>query len=86
MYLDLPDVLIITSQNDSNIELHTTHIFSNGYKDLPEVEIVPVTGPNYFPDKSKNLEQRAVRFSPVLYPPFSFYGNSVSYRKHGIHL
>ncbi|XP_038116678.1 uncharacterized protein LOC6050679 [Culex quinquefasciatus] len=64
------------SRYECNIELYTTRIFSNGYKDLPEIGIVPVSAPNYFPDKSRNLEQRAVRFSPVLYPPFSFYGNS----------
>ncbi|XP_038116680.1 uncharacterized protein LOC119768933 [Culex quinquefasciatus] len=67
---DLPEVLFIVLQSNNSIEFYTTRVLSNGPFNT---ELVPISPPNYFPDKFESLDGIPVRFHTVMYPPYSYY-------------
>ncbi|XP_058823633.1 uncharacterized protein LOC131684627 [Topomyia yanbarensis] len=66
-------LLIVSRNNSDDLELYTTKIFNNGFRGSISVELRPVTPPDYFPNKSMNLNGFPVRFRTAWYPPFSYY-------------
>ncbi|XP_058817470.1 uncharacterized protein LOC131680777 [Topomyia yanbarensis] len=69
---DLQEILIIilNEEYEEPFELYTTNIFGNGSRGVTVVQIRPITGSDYFPDKSKNLQQIPLKFSTMWYPPY----------------
>lgn len=76
--LDLPEVLFIVLQSNNSIEFYTTRVLSNGPFNT---ELVPISPPNYFPDKFESLDGIPVRFHTVMYPPYSYYERTVCYNQ-----
>lgn len=76
---DLPDLLmIVTSTENDTMLFYTTDISGDGTRGTVRVTMLPVTPPDYFPDKTKNMKGVPIRFQTLMYPPFTYYAETVS--------
>ncbi|XP_055543538.1 uncharacterized protein LOC129729084 [Wyeomyia smithii] len=66
-------LLIIINNNHEPKEFYTTEIFSNGSRGSTLVKLRKIDPPDYFPDKSSNMNGIPIRLRGVMYPPFSYY-------------
>lgn len=79
--LEVPEVLFVCpDEPNGSIEYHTTDISNNGSRSTWNVKIVPITPPDYFPDKFRDMQGYPIRVIACSYPPFVHYEQSVCFK------
>ncbi|EAT48974.1 AAEL000089-PA [Aedes aegypti] len=74
---DLPDVLIVVASTENEtMQFYTTEISGDGTRGNVLVRMLPVTPPDYFSNKSKNMKGVPIRFQTLMYPPFTYYAET----------
>ncbi|XP_052565957.1 uncharacterized protein LOC128093403 [Culex pipiens pallens] len=77
--LEVPEVLFVCpDEPNGSIEYHTTDISNNGTRSTWNVNIVPITPPDYFPDKFQDMQGYPIRVIACSYPPFVHYEQSTT--------
>lgn len=61
------------------MQLYTTHIVGDGSRGPSVVEPRAIIPPDYFPDKSRNLNGIPMRYRAMMYPPYTYYEQTVSF-------
>lgn len=78
--VELPNVLIVVPGSaNASITIYTTKLSNNGTRSSKTVEIEPVYGSDYFPDKINNMNGVPIHLATVMYPPYTYYEETVSF-------
>lgn len=72
-------LIVLSKEEDDLFEFFTTEIAGDGTRGTVTVRIQPVSPPNYFPEKHQNMNGMPIRFQTVMYPPFVYYAETVSF-------